>query len=153
LENIESVGVAIEIGYTQDLTSLKGLESVQSYRFLSLVQNDALEDTTALQVPQQSTDGRNFSVTVSTNRSLRSFGGLDGIVNVPFVNLTGNPELREIPALEDAYSDPEYDSFVSFRAERNPKLPTCKIERLLSRVDSDRRQSVIEGNDDDATCP
>jgi hypothetical protein len=153
LENLEKVRTDIEIGYTSDLKSLDGLEGLKRYQSMRLVQNESLEDTSALQVPLEGERQNYFSLYLAGNDSLRAFEGLEGISHVPGLTIVANPQLESISGLEDAYSDPAFDDFVRMRVERNPNLPTCEVTKLLERVDEDQYIAVIEGNDDGATCP
>ncbi|MGM0556630.1 MAG: hypothetical protein ACQEVA_09665 [Myxococcota bacterium] len=143
----------IEIGYTEDLESLDGLQNIEDNSGVSLIQNASLEDTSALQVPEYARNGRLFSLAIVHNDALETFEGLDGIVNVPYLTVVGNPKLRALPGLDRLYSSADYDEFLRVRVERNPMLPQCKIEEFLSRVPDDQQIAVTSDNDENATCP
>jgi hypothetical protein len=153
LENLTTVGGEIEIGYTEDLENLDGLQNIEDVRGVSLIQNTSLVDTSALQTPDHARNGNRFSLSVVYNDALETFEGLDGIVNVPYLTIAGNPKLRAIPGLDDVYSSADYDEFIRVRVERNPMLPQCKIDEFLSRVPDDKQIAVTSDNDESATCP
>jgi hypothetical protein len=152
LENIREAR-SVEIAYAQDLESLNGLQNLTTFNKITIHKNPELHDTSALQsstVSESIEDS--FSLFVTHNESLQVLEGLEGTTRISQLYVVGNDELSDVPALDDFATGSTERLFVNARITKNPKLPRCRIDRLLSRVPEDSLNSVIEGNDDRASC-
>ena len=152
VEHIESARF-IEISHTTDLESLDGLDNITGVQIVTLTQNDALKDTSALPTPPGGE--LDASLYVHHNDELQTLEGLDGLTFVDnAISILNNRKLERITAFDTLTSFSEYGgSYVEIRG--NPKLPQCEMVRVFEEADIEDRDDVdiwIEDNDTTATC-
>lgn len=153
LGKLKSVRSTLEIGHTEDLQRLDGLQNLERVEELSLVSNQELTDLSALSSLRQGFyEGTINSVYIGNNDQLGTLEGLEGIEQVAFsLIIEENDQLASLDGLSSlqTFLDTPYDTKIVIR--NNPNLPTCEAEAFAERFDN-VDAVIISGNDDTARC-